>query len=133
MPLRIARRTDASEQCAVEEWRTVGATGETVTFGTNWSNTGGTTANASFYKDPFGVVWVRGSVKNTAAGAVAAAIFTLPVGYRPDADMGFVVGGPGNLAIRCQVTTAGAITELDAGRGAGGSIVIATQFRAAKA
>ncbi len=38
-----------------------------------------------FYKDPFGVVHLSGAVERASAPADFTTIFTLPVGYRPDA------------------------------------------------
>lgn len=68
-----------------EPWHNVGAVGEPA-FGAGWSNnyTDGTNY-ARFYKDPYGIVRLNGSLKSTGAGAVA---FTLPVGYRPSYGVG---------------------------------------------
>lgn len=46
----------------------------------SWSNFGGTTAPAGYYKDEFGVVRLRGFLNG---GTLNTPIFTLPVGYRP--------------------------------------------------
>ena len=45
-----------------------------------WTNFGGIHATAGYWKDPHGVVHLRGLVS---AGVIGAAIFTLPAGYRP--------------------------------------------------
>lgn len=68
----------------------------------SWVNFGSTYANAGYYKDPFGVVHLRGLVKNGTAAA-GTAIFALPVGYRPIADLLFDVdsnGAHGSAAVR---------------------------------
>jgi hypothetical protein len=46
----------------------------------SWVNYGGAFNPAGYWKDPFGVVHLRGLVKS---GTVGQAIFTLPKGYRP--------------------------------------------------
>lgn len=48
-----------------------------------WTNAGGSLATTAYYRDPFGIVHVKGSVKcagNTSSGYT---VFTLPPGYRP--------------------------------------------------
>ena len=67
----------------------VGAAGEPA-FAAGASNTFSGSAPVGFYKDPFGVVHVQGTV-NT--GATAALIFTLPAGYRPGSQIDFSVPG----------------------------------------
>lgn len=62
-----------------EPWHWLGNPGEP-TLNTGWTNTYSTSAQARFYKDPYGEVKVGGSV-NTAG--TSTTIFTLPVGYRP--------------------------------------------------
>jgi len=57
---------------------TVGGTG--VAFANSWVNFGAPTESTSYFKDPFGIVHLRGAAKS---GTVGAAIFTLPAGYRP--------------------------------------------------
>lgn len=63
-----------------EAWNTVGSDGGRTSFKNGWSSFGGAFPNAQYYKDPFGVVHLRGVVKG---GNVAYAMFTLPIGYRP--------------------------------------------------
>lgn len=48
----------------------------------SWVNFGGAFNVAGYYKDPFGIVHLRGLVKS---GVVGSPIFTLPAGYRPTA------------------------------------------------
>jgi|GEM_PF-1006510 hypothetical protein len=70
---------------AVEAWRTVG----TSEFQNGWSNYGGqNVSTAAFYKDPWGVVHLKGVVSGgTVADSPVVAsgtIFWLPCGYAPD-------------------------------------------------
>lgn len=62
-------------------WRTVGAAGEPA-FLNNWVNYDGgvTYQTAAFYRDPQGIVHLKGLIKN---GTLGAPVFVLPVGYRP--------------------------------------------------
>ena len=68
---------------------TGGITTDSITTPTllnSWVNFGSSQNNAGYWKDPFGVVHLKGFVKN---GTMSAAIFTLPVGYRPTATCNF--------------------------------------------
>lgn len=60
----------------VEEWHEVGSSGEPA-FENGWVNYAGA---AAFYKDPWGVVHIKGLIKTGTSGTVC---FTLPEGYRP--------------------------------------------------
>lgn len=71
-----------SQLPTVESPRLVGSTGN-AQFQNGWVNFGGANASASYYKDPFGIVHVKGTVKS---GTLNATIFTLPPGYRPQED-----------------------------------------------
>jgi hypothetical protein len=63
-----------------EAWHEVGSTGEPP-FQNSWVNLDSSgLATAAFYKDPFGVVRLKGIVSG---GTVSTAVFTLPAGYRP--------------------------------------------------
>lgn len=62
-----------------EPWHNVGATGEPA-FQSGWVNFGGGLSTVAFFKDPYGIVHLKGQVANGTAGA---SIFTLPAGYRP--------------------------------------------------
>lgn len=71
-----ARLTKGAMQVAIDDWQAPLA----------WSNTWGTDSpTVGFYKDPFGIVRIRGRCsRGTPVGALAnEVIFTLPVGYRP--------------------------------------------------
>jgi hypothetical protein len=60
----------------------------------SWVNFGGGFNNAGYYKDPFGVVRLRGMVKS---GVVGNAVFNLPAGYRPANEELFVAISNGAL------------------------------------
>jgi len=78
---------------AAEPWHEVGATNEPQ-FQNGWTNLGdGRTATAAFYKDPWGTVHLKGTVKNGDSSA-ASTIFTLPCGYGPNKDQNFAVASP---------------------------------------
>lgn len=88
-----------------EPWHQVGATGQPA-FQNGWVNfDSGANAQVAFYKDPHGVVRLKGLAKN---GTVSSTIFNLPAGYRPATDLRFttinngvpsysVVGANGNV------------------------------------
>jgi hypothetical protein len=63
----------------VEPYHEVNSAGEPV-FAAGWSNAGPTLTSAAFYKDPLGVVHLKGTVQRSGGTAV---IFALPAGYRP--------------------------------------------------
>ena len=50
------------------------------TLTNSWVNFGAPYNPAGYFKDPFGIVHLRGTIKS---GTMSAAAFTLPVGYRP--------------------------------------------------
>jgi hypothetical protein len=83
---------------AAEPWHEVGQAGEPP-LQNGWQDLGdGRTAPAAFFKDPWGIVHLRGTVKNGGGGP----IFTLPCGYGPDKDQNFAVvsyGAPSNVGI----------------------------------
>jgi hypothetical protein len=72
---------------AVENWHEVGAPGEPAFTSSGWTNFGSPHTTAGFYKDPYGVVHLKGLVKWTGGGHVADCVtpFVLPQGYRPAA------------------------------------------------
>lgn len=70
----------------VEEWHEIGSGGGEPGFGGTWVNFGISDASAAFYKDPWGVVHIKGLIKS---GTITTAAFTLPVGYRPPLDSYF--------------------------------------------
>jgi hypothetical protein len=63
-----------------ENWHEIDSPGEPV-FQNGWKNTGpATDVTAAFFKDPYGVVHLKGLIYN---GTNDAPIFVLPDGYRP--------------------------------------------------
>jgi hypothetical protein len=64
------------ENIAVQTW-------QTPTLLNSWVNFGSGFNNAGYWKDPFGVVHLRGLVKS--GTGIPSTIFTLPAGYRPPA------------------------------------------------
>lgn len=64
-------------------WIEIGSTGAPA-FQNGWSNTGGV-ETAAFYKDPFGVVRIKGQVSSPAGAGTgnATVCFTLPAGFLP--------------------------------------------------
>ena len=71
----------------VESWTEVDSAGAPV-FENSWVNYDGLHNTAAFYKDPFGVVHLKGMVKS---GTVPSTVFTLPTNYRPDVYFTFPV------------------------------------------
>ncbi len=67
----------------------------TPTFSANWSNVGGVYQTAQYYIDSTGIVHLEGSIKKSIAGVAGETIFTLPVGYRPSAQLSFPVDANG--------------------------------------
>lgn len=63
----------------VEPYHEVDAPGEPP-FQNGWSNHGAGTSTTAFYRDPLGVVHLKGTLSATPDATVA---FTLPPGYRP--------------------------------------------------
>jgi hypothetical protein len=73
-----------------------------------WVNFGSGYATVGYWKDPQGMVWIQGVVKD---GAIPADIFVLPVGYRPAARHIFVVNTNG-LFGRVDVLASGAVRSI---------------------
>lgn len=80
---------------AVESQRAVGGTGNAA-FQNGWVNFGGSNASASYYKDPFGIVHLKGTVKS---GTINTVVFTLPAGYRPQEAEIFAVSNNGAFGL----------------------------------
>jgi hypothetical protein len=74
-----------------EAERFIGESGQPE-FINGWSNYGSGWGTAAFYKDPFEVVHLRGSIGSSSPGTAA---FTLPEGYRPAEDVSFPSSGRG--------------------------------------
>ena len=71
-----------------DHWHNVGDTGEPA-FENSWVNFGGAEQVARFIRDAAGVVHIEGLVKDGTIGANA--VFTLPVGYRPNVGLNIVI------------------------------------------
>ena len=85
----------------------IGAAGAPA-FTNSWVNYGTGYANAAYWKDPFGMVHLRGLIKS---GTVGNAAFTMPPGYRPE--VSHLFGTISNGAIgRVDVLTDGTVTPL---------------------
>ena len=86
---------------APEAFHLVGGSGEP-TFLNGWTAVGGSSA-PGFYKDPLGIVHLRGAVQGgTANNGATGNIFVLPEGYRPAANQQFTGGdatGTGQIAV----------------------------------
>lgn len=94
-----------SQLPAVEAMRVVGAQGQPA-FQNGWVNFGGVDAVCSFYKDPWGIVHVKGTIKS---GTASSIVFTLPAGYRPQHTEFFAIVANGAFGY-CTVTPAGDVT-----------------------
>jgi hypothetical protein len=76
-----------SSVAAPEAFREVGASGQPA-FENGWTNFGPNLYDtAAFYKDPLGIVHLKGTVKDGIIGS----IFTLPAGYRPAKSQFFAI------------------------------------------
>jgi hypothetical protein len=79
-----------------EAWHDVGLTVGEPQFGSNWANNDGTRP-VGFYKDPLGIVRLKGGALPTMVGS--ARIFTLPAGYRPSVNLTMTGLGCGTGAV----------------------------------
>lgn len=77
----------------------------------SWVNYGGTAAPAGYWKDAFGVVHLRGCVKD---GTADTTVFTLPVGYRPAVDHKGATT-ENNTARALAITASGVVSSISAG------------------
>ena len=86
------------------------------TLENSWANVGSPYYNAGYYKDPFGIVRLRGRVDSGSSGTVA---LTLPTGFRPNAtiklpaeDSGSVASVTINSSGQVTLTTSGGTPEI---------------------
>lgn len=102
---------------AADPWHTVGGAGEPA-FANTWANTGGTNRKAGFRRTSDGCVALAGWIKSTGAEGANSTIFTLPAGYRPDANVRFdsTGGNSGGTQIVSQmsISTAGLVVMITA-------------------
>lgn len=82
----------------IEDW-------QLATLATGWTNVGSSFATAAYYKDPFGIVHLRGLV-NGGSGT----IFTLPTGYRPTGFRLIFPAVASNAIARIDIALNGAVT-----------------------
>jgi len=78
------------------------------TLGNSWVNAGGSLNPAGYWKDPIGIVHVRGVI---ASGTINSMAFTLPVGYRP-ANTERLVAISNDAIGRLEISNAGAVTPV---------------------
>lgn len=102
---------------APDPWHTVGGAGEPA-FANTWANTGGSNRKAGFRRTSDGCVALAGWVKSTGAEGANSTIFTLPAGYRPDANVRFdsTAGNSGGTQVVSQmsISTAGLVVMITA-------------------
>jgi hypothetical protein len=75
----------------IENWREVGGTNNP-TFANLWVNFGSPHDVAGFYKDPYGIVRLKGHIKDGTGGLAA---FTLPAEYITGLEQEFITFGTG--------------------------------------
>lgn len=80
---------------------------QTPTLINSWSDSGGAYATAGYWKDPWGIVHLRGRITG---GAFPSDAFVLPVNYRPEATQSFAV--PGTTAAVIDVEADGSVRAI---------------------
>jgi hypothetical protein len=96
---------------APENYHEVGAPGEPA-FQNSWVNEApGSESTGAFFKDPFGVVHLKGILSG---GAASTTILTLPAGYRPTKSVCFDTNRNSAVAYVCVFAT-GAVQQLGGG------------------
>lgn len=104
-------KAELDRRLTSEAWHVVGAVGEPA-FVNGWVNFGAPYETAGFYKDASGRVHLRGTVKSGAN----AAIFVLPAGYRPAADLPFSTASLNDVsARRIEVRSTGGVAQTHVG------------------
>src|SRR5262245_56448745 len=80
-------------------------------FTNSWTNFGGSWAPVGYRLDESGIVHLHGIM---VPGSFASAAFSLPVGYRPEADLTFVVvvGEPTSFGRVNIIASPGAVTPI---------------------
>jgi len=81
------------------------------TLNGTWVNYGAGTATAGYFKDSYGMVHIRGRVKD---GVTGTSVFTLPVGFRPLAQVKFPIS-ENNVCIPLYITAAGDLMPVGGG------------------
>lgn len=99
-------KTEVDNKFVLENWNSP-------TYTNSWIDYGGTFAPGAYYKDSFGVVHLRGLIKN---GSTGLAAFTLPLGYRPSSEELFT--SVTNLGVgSINITTSGQVIPSSLGNG----------------
>lgn len=96
-----------------EPYHEVGAPGEPG-FENGWGNVGGGFSTAAFYKDPLGVVHLKGDIARDPDGPDA---FTLPPGYRPSQMLFMPAAGGGPSVAILGIDPDGSVQPNCAGAG----------------
>jgi hypothetical protein len=90
----------------IEDWHLIGDSGEPA-FENSWVNQGTGDEDAAYYKDPYGIVHLRGQVDTGTSGT---AVFTLPEGYRSSAQKQFPADADSSSTYaRVQINSNGAV------------------------
>ena len=76
-------------------------------FENSWQPAGPQDEGVSFYKDPWGIVHLQGNTFNSES--VKGTIFTLPLGYRPAANLYFAAYGALGTAAYIRVKADGTV------------------------
>lgn len=69
------------------------------TFLNSWTNYGSGLVTAGYHKDTLGYVHIQGTVKNATGPAAWSAIFQIPAGYRPSAQLNFATASNGSFGL----------------------------------
>jgi hypothetical protein len=102
-----------------ENYHEVGSPGEP-TFGSGWSNESpATESTAAFFKDPFGIVHLKGIVTG---GGLSTTIFFLPSSYRPTKYVCIPTNRANAAAYICVASDTGQVYQQ--GGGASGSLLL---------
>lgn len=116
----LRAHTDQDWRDAHGIWRNIRAAGPFigVSFGTNWADYG--TYQTCQYRKVGDIVSLRG-LANSAANLWASypTICTLPVGYRPPAELIFCQWGAAGVTLRVDVCADGTVIWITGGAGAG--------------
>jgi hypothetical protein len=83
----------------------------TPTLLNGWVAFGGSTETASYYKDEFGVVHIRGMIKG-GTGTDGTTIFNLPIGYRPSNNKYITIANNNAFAVLSIKTTGNVDTNM---------------------
>jgi hypothetical protein len=109
---------------APEGFHAIGAIGEP-TFQNGWLAFGSGSSTPGFYKDPLGIVHLKGTLKSgTANNNATGDMFTLPAGYRPGENQQFT-GGDATLSGQIAILSTGEVRALS---GAGNTLLTVDGF-----